>query len=93
MGCECGEPGAAPPLPPTRSAPPSWTDTRWDNLVLRILDPGSGMGKKSRYGSGIRDDYPGSYFQELRNNLKFFDADPVPGSRIFLTPGFGIGDG
>jgi hypothetical protein len=33
--------------------------------------------------SGIRDEHPGSYFRELRNNfwglkiLKFFDADPV----------------
>jgi hypothetical protein len=40
------------------------------------------MGKKSGSGSWIRDEQPGSYFQELRNQffgvkiLKFFDADP-----------------
>jgi hypothetical protein len=48
-------------------------------------DPGSGMGRKSASGSGIRDEQPGSYFLELRNHflffflvkmLKFFDADP-----------------
>jgi hypothetical protein len=47
------------------------------------------MGRKSESGSGIRDEPPGSYFLELRNNffgffgvkiLKYFDADP--GSRI-----------
>ncbi len=33
--------------------------------------PGFGMGKKSRSGSGIqiRDEYPGSYFREIRNNF------------------------
>jgi hypothetical protein len=51
------------------------------------------MGKKSDpdpgSGSGIRDEHPGSYSRELRNNFfglkipKFFDADPDPGSRIF----------
>jgi hypothetical protein len=55
-------------------------------------DPGSGMGRKSASGSGIRDEQPGSYFLELRNHflgffgakiLKFFDADP----------GYGIRDG
>jgi hypothetical protein len=57
--------------------------------VLRIrirsgafLTPGSGMGKKTASGSGIRDEQPGSYFLELRNHflglkyLKVFDADP-----------------
>jgi hypothetical protein len=34
-----------------------------------IQDPGSGMAKESRFGSGIRDEHPGSYFQELRNNF------------------------
>jgi hypothetical protein len=36
-----------------------------------FLTPGSEMGKKSRSGSGIRnrDEYPGSYFRELRNNF------------------------
>ncbi len=45
--------------------------------VLRIrnpgscafLTPGSGMGRKSASGSGIRDEQPGSYFLELRNNF------------------------
>jgi hypothetical protein len=50
-----------------------------------IWDPGSGMGKKIKIR--IRDIHPGSYFRELRNNflgkiLKFFDADPNPGSRV-----------
>ncbi len=66
--------------------------------VLRIrireagdfLTPGSGKGKKSTSGSGIRIRYdqPGSYFLELRNPffgvkiLKFFDADPGWKKRI-----------
>ncbi len=33
------------------------------------LDPGSGMGRKSASGSGIRDEQPGSYFLELRNHF------------------------
>jgi hypothetical protein len=43
------------------------------------------MGKKLGSGSGIRDEQPGSYFQELRNHfflakiLKSFDADPGSG--------------
>jgi hypothetical protein len=41
--------------------------------VLRIgirsfLTPGSGMGKNSGSGIRIRDEQPGSYFRELRNN-------------------------
>jgi hypothetical protein len=56
------------------------------------LTPGSGdpgWVKKSR--SGTRDEHPGSYFLELRNNflglkiLKFLDTDPDPGYGIFLT--------
>ncbi len=46
-------------------------------------DPGSGMGRKSASGSGIRDEQPGSYFLELSNYffglLKFLDADPGSG--------------
>ncbi len=52
------------------------------NSVLRIrirdpvpfwpLDPGSGMGRKSASGSGIRDEQPGSYFLELRNHFLIF---------------------
>jgi hypothetical protein len=49
-----------------------------------FLTPGSGMGNKSGFGSGIRmrDEQPGSYVRELINHilgvkmLKFFDADP-----------------
>jgi hypothetical protein len=46
------------------------------------------MGRKSASGSGIRDEQPGSYFLELRNNffgffgvklLKFCDEDPGSG--------------
>ncbi len=50
-----------------------------------FLTPGSGMGRKSASGSGIRDEQPRSYFLELRNHffgvkiLKFFDADPGSG--------------
>jgi hypothetical protein len=44
------------------------------------------MGKKIKMQ--IRDEHPGSYFRELRNNfwvkiLKYFDADADPGSGIF----------
>ncbi len=56
---------------------------------LALLAPHPGWVKESR--SGIRDEHPGSYFQELRNNLwvkntvlKFFDVDPDLGSGIFL---------
>ncbi len=31
-----------------------------------FLTPGSGMGRKSASGSGIRDEQPGSYLLELR---------------------------
>ncbi len=34
-----------------------------------FLTPGSGMGKKSGSGSGIRDEKPGSYFRDLRNRF------------------------
>jgi hypothetical protein len=53
------------------------------------------MGKKLMGGSGIliRDEHPGSYFRELRNNfwvkrLKFFDADADPGFFLTLDPGW-----
>ncbi len=42
-----------------------------------FLTPGSGMGRKSASGSGIRDEQPGSYFLELRN---FFLGLKYPGS-------------
>jgi hypothetical protein len=62
-----------------------------------LFDPGIRDGRKSASGSGIRDEQPGSYFLELKNQffcflgvkiLKFSDADP--GWRQF---GFGIRDG
>jgi hypothetical protein len=36
-----------------------------------FFTPGSGMGKKPRFGSGnrIRVKHPGSYFEELKNNF------------------------
>ncbi len=33
------------------------------------LDPGSRMGKKSRWGSVILDEHPWSYFREIKNNF------------------------
>jgi hypothetical protein len=63
-----------------------------DPESVAFLTPGSGMGKKSRSGIRIRHEHSGSYFRELRINfwvkipvLKFFDADPDPGSEIFFT--------
>jgi hypothetical protein len=67
---------------------------RWESSVA---DPGSG----AFLNPWIRDEHFRFHFRELRNNflvskiLKFFDADPDPGSEIFLTldPGwrkFGI---
>jgi hypothetical protein len=66
------------------------------------------MGRKSASGSGIRDEQPGSYFQELRNHffdffgvkiLKFFDEDPGSGMETvrirdtgWKKVGFGIHD-
>ncbi len=41
----------------------------WDPVPFWPLDPGSGMSKKSRSGSGIQDEHLGSYFWELRNNF------------------------
>ena len=62
-----------------------------------LFDPGIRDGRKSAYGSGIRDEQPRSYFLQLRNHffaflgvkiLKLFDEDP--GWRHF---GSGIRDG
>jgi hypothetical protein len=56
-----------------------------------FLIPGSGSGKKSGSGFGIRDESSRSFFRELRNSffglkiIKFFDADPDPGSGIFIS--------
>ncbi len=41
----------------------------WDLVPFWPLDPGSRMGKKSRSGSGIWNEQPGSYFPELRNHF------------------------
>jgi hypothetical protein len=57
------------------------------------MTPGSGMGKKSRSRSEMNIPDHISDFRELRNNSFFwvrilklvFDADPDPGSEIFLT--------
>jgi hypothetical protein len=62
--------------------------------VLRIrirdpvlfFDPWIRDGKKS--GSRVRDEDPGSYFRELRDNFlgsKYFNSFEGSGSRIFLT--------
>jgi hypothetical protein len=53
-------------------------------VVILTQCCGSGSGIQSLFDPGIRirDEQPGSYFRELRNNffglkiLKFFDADP-----------------
>jgi hypothetical protein len=67
---------------------------------IRIFPSGSLQGHKDS-GSGIRirdvrDEHPGSYFRELRNQVgfkivKFFDADPDPGYGIFLILNSGSG--
>ncbi len=61
-----------------------------------FFTPGSGMGKKSGSGSGIRNEQPGSYFLELRNHflgLKYLNSlmrIRDPGWKQF---GSGIWDG
>jgi hypothetical protein len=52
------------------------------------MGPGSGMGKKSRSGSGMN--VPDHISESLETFswvkiLKFFYVDPDPGSGIFLT--------
>jgi hypothetical protein len=67
-------------------------------LRIRIRDP-SPFDRDKKIKIRIRDEYFGSYFRELRNNilgyitvLKFFDADANSDPRIFLTldPGSGM---
>ena len=56
-----------------------------------FLAPGSGMGKKSRSGSGmnIPDHIPESLITNFRVKiLKFFDADPVSGIFETQDPGW-----
>ncbi len=50
-------------------------------MAFRLLDPGSGTGKTSSYGSGSLDTI---FWVKI---LKFFDADsdPDPDLGIFLT--------
>jgi hypothetical protein len=46
-------------------------------MPFRPLDPGSGIGKKSGSGIRIRDEQPGSYFQELKKQffgLKYLNS-------------------
>jgi hypothetical protein len=42
--------------------------------LISVADPGSGMGESQHPdpGSGIRDEQPGSYFLELRNQFFCF---------------------
>ncbi len=40
-----------------------------DPMPFWSLGPGSGMGKKSKVGSRIRDEHTGSFFGELKNNF------------------------
>jgi hypothetical protein len=44
------------------------------------------MGKKSGSGSGIRDEQPGSYFQELRN--QFFGLEYLNSLMRIQDPGW-----
>jgi hypothetical protein len=63
-----------------------------------FLTPGSRIRDGEKAKIRIRDEHPGSYFRELREQffglkiLKFFYSDPDPGSGIFLTldPGSGM---
>ncbi len=56
-----------------------------------FLTPGSGMGKKSRSGSGMN--IPDHISESLEQNFglkirKFFDADPRSGIFLALDPGW-----
>jgi hypothetical protein len=59
-----------------------------------FLTPGSGMGKKkSRFGIIIRDEHPGSYFRELRNNFlieKYLNSFMWNWMRNLFDPGSGM---
>jgi hypothetical protein len=49
------------------------------------------MGRKSASGSGIRDEQPGSYFQELRNHfLIFWGLKYLNSLMRILDPGTGM---
>ncbi len=62
-----------------------------DPVPFWPLDPGSGMGKQSESGSGIRDEQPGSYFLELRNH--FLGIKYLNSLMRMDTIRFGIRDG
>jgi hypothetical protein len=62
-----------------------------------FLTPSSGMGKKSRCGSGIwiQSNFPDHISESLKTIswnkiLKFFDADADPGFWNFFDPGSGM---
>jgi hypothetical protein len=42
------------------------------------------MGRKSAYGSGIRDEQPGSYFLKLRNHFCGFFGVKIPYLNSFM---------
>ncbi len=59
-------------------------------MTFLPVNPGFGMGKKSRSGAGIRDEHPGSYFPELRNYFLVKNTQILgcgSGSGIFFNPG------
>ena len=59
-----------------------------DPVPFWPLDPGC---VKSRSRSGIRNEYPGSYFQDLRNNFWVRDKESFwPGSRMMEKFGSGV---
>jgi hypothetical protein len=69
-----------------------------ETALFSVADPGSGIGclfdpwirhgRKSESGSGIRDEQPGSYFLELRN--QFFCFFGVKIHQFFEDPGSGM---
>jgi hypothetical protein len=103
---------AAPCVRPAQSRPqmcdsppgifiPSVADPDPGSGIGCFLTPGSGNrhGRKSASGSGIRDEQPGSYFLELRNNFfAFFEVEILNSLKRIRDPGWrqfgsGIRDG
>jgi hypothetical protein len=73
---------SAPPRPPAH--PHNAHSHLKTTTNISVLCCGSGSGIRCLFDPWIRDEQPGSYFRELRNNFwvqipKFFDADPVYG--------------
>jgi hypothetical protein len=56
-----------------------------DSVPFSPLNPGSGMGKKSGSGMNITGHGLETIFRVNLKILKFFYADPDPGSGVFLT--------